>query len=531
MTAPLLQATGLSVRFAGAPRATLGPLDLQLDAGECLAVVGASGSGKSLAAAAMLGLLPAGASASGMLRLGDRTVNLALHSPSALRGSGLVWMPQDPLAALHPLRRVSAQLDECLLRYQPGDAAMRRAAALDCLQRAGLDPDPRILHSYPHRLSGGQRQRVLLALCLACGPQVLIADEPTSALDALRAADVLATLQSLRQKERLGLILISHDLGAVARHADRVMVLQDGRVVETAATARLFAAPQAEYTRRLLAAQQLPDPPTPVTSGKQPLLQIDDLRLRYRGAATDAVDVPSLRIARGEALALVGESGSGKSSLGRCLLRLIEPAAGARIVFADVDLAPLSQRHLRPQRARLQAVFQDPFASLDPRLRVGDIVTEALRVRGVARAERNQRAGELLDVVGLPADAAQRFPHQFSGGQQQRIAIARALASEPELIVCDEAVSALDAEVQAQILALLSRLRAERGLSLLFITHDLRAAASLADRIAVMQGGRIVECGPAAELLTAAQHPYTRALLDGAQRMSSHHGQYPAAPP
>jgi ABC-type glutathione transport system ATPase component len=513
MTALMLQASELCVRFAGLRRATLGPLDLHLERGECLAVVGASGSGKSLAAAAMLGLLPASASASGQLRLGERTIDLARHSPAALRGSGLVWMPQDPLAALHPLRRVSAQLDECLARFQPGDATTRRAAALDCLRRAGLDPDPRILQSYPHRLSGGQRQRVLLALCLACRPCVLIADEPTSALDALRAAEVLATLQRIRFEEQLGLILISHDLSAVARHADRVLVLQDGRVVETAATAQLFAAPQAEYTRRLLAAQQLPAPPAPRTSDSEPLLQIDGLRLRYRGAASDAVDVPSLRIGRGEALALVGESGSGKSSLGRCLLRLIEPAAGARIVFADVDLAPLSQRHLRPLRARLQAVFQDPFASLDPRQRVGDIVSEALRVRGMARTARDRRAAELLAVVGLPPDAAQRFPHQFSGGQRQRIAIARALASEPELIVCDEAVSALDAEVQGQILALLSRLRAERGLSLLFITHDLRAAASLADRIAVMQDGCIVECGPAAELLTAAQHPYTRALL------------------
>ena len=513
MTAPMLQVSQLCVRFCGGSRDTLGPLDLRLDAGECLAVVGASGSGKSLTAAAMLGLLPARASAAGLLRLGERTIDLAQQSPAALRGRGLVWMPQDPLAALHPLRRVSAQLDECLAIYQPGDAVKRHAAALDCLSRAGLDPDPRILQSYPHRLSGGQRQRVLLALCLACRPQVLIADEPTSALDAPRAAGVLQTLHRLRQEEQLGLILISHDLGAVARHADRVLVLQDGRVVETATTAQLFAAPQAEYTGRLLAAQQLPDPPAPSKASTQPLLQVHGLRLRYRGATSDAVDVPSLHIGRGETLALVGESGSGKSSLGRCLLRLIEPATGARIVFAGVDLAPLSQGRLRPLRARLQAVFQDPFASLDPRQRVSDIVTEALRVRGIGRAERERRATELLNVVALPADAAQRFPHQFSGGQRQRIAIARALASEPELMVCDEAVSALDAEVQAQVLALLSRLRAERGLSLLFITHDLRAAATLADRIAVMQGGCIVECGPVAELLTAAQHPYTRALL------------------
>jgi len=524
----LLTVEGLQVRF-GAASPTLGPVDFSLQAGECLAVVGASGSGKSLTAAALLGLLPARAHACGRLRLAERELDIARESPQAWRGRGLVWMPQDPLAALHPLRRVGDQLDECIALHQGGTRTERLAVAQECLRRAGLQPEPRLLRSHPHRLSGGQRQRLLLALCLACRPQVLIADEPTSALDALHAAAVLETLDRLRADSRLGLILISHDLGAVARHADRVLVLQGGRAVETGPTAELFAAPRAEYTRRLLEAHRLPAVSATTRPTGDDLLHIENLRLRYPRMARDAVDVPELRIARGEALALVGESGSGKSSLGRCLLRLVEPAAGARIAFADVDLAPLSQRRLRPLRSRLQAVFQDPFASLDPRQRVADIVTEALRVRGMARAEREQRAGELLEAVGLSPDSAQRFPHQFSGGQRQRIAIARALASEPELIVCDEAVSALDAEVQGQILALLSSLRAERGLSLLFITHDLRAAAALADRIAVMQDGRIVECGPTAELLSDARHPYTRALLDDVRGMDSHPDTAPSA--
>jgi peptide/nickel transport system ATP-binding protein len=525
MSEPLLSLRGLQVRFDGAPQPTLGPLDFDIAAGECLALVGPSGSGKSLTAASLLGLLPARARVGGELHFDGDRFELALRSPAPLRGHGLVWMPQDALAALHPLRGVGDQLDEMLRRHQPGPRAQRERDAQRCLRRAGLEADARLLRSPPHRLSGGQRQRMLLALCLACRPRLLIADEPTSALDALRAAEVMATFDRLRA-DGLALLLISHDLGAVARHAERVLVLEAGHAVECAPTLQLFAAPQSATAQRLLAAQRLPAPPPAQAQAPAgaPLLQVASLRLRYPRAARDAVDVPALAIHRGEALALVGESGSGKSSLGRCVLRLLDPAPGARIAFAGHEIGNASQGALRSLRPRLQAVFQDPFASLDPRQRVADIVTETLRVQGIPRAQREARAGELLGEVGLPPEAGARYPHQFSGGQRQRIAIARALASAPDLVVCDEAVSALDAEIQAQILALLARLSAQRGLSLLFITHDLRAAAALCERTAVMQEGRIVECAPTAQLLATPEHAYTQALLGAAQLVAADRG-------
>ena len=492
--------------------AVIGPVDATLRAGECLALVGESGSGKSLTLLALLGLLPPALRVSGRFWLDGVEVALGTPAQAALRGNGLALMPQDPLAALHPLRRIGAQLVETLRTVGGVARAGAPAAARALLQRCGLDP-ALAFDAWPHRLSGGQRQRALLALTLAAGPRVLLADELTSALDAALARNALDALDALRA-DGLALVLVSHDLPQVARVADRVIVLQRGRVVEQGCGHDVLAAPQAAYTRALLSARPPPRDDAADVQRAAPLLRIDHLRLRYPGARDEALRGIDLDIARGETVALVGGSGSGKSTLGRALLRLARPARGSRIRFDGQSLETLGERALRPLRRRLQVVFQDPYASLDPRQRVVDIVREPLRVHGLGdAAAQRARVAALLAAVGLPADAIDRYPAQFSGGQRQRIAIARALASDPELLVCDEAISALDAQVQAQVLALLLRLQRERGLAMLFITHDLEAAAAIAHRIAVMEDGRIVEVGPAAALLATPRHPCTRRLL------------------
>ncbi|MFC4728656.1 nickel ABC transporter ATP-binding protein NikE [Coralloluteibacterium thermophilus] len=488
----------------------LGPLDLDLRAGECLGLVGESGSGKSLATLALLGLLPPELAARGALRVDGATVALGSPAHAALRGRTLGWVPQDPLASLHPMRTVGAQLRETLVRIGGAARAAARAEAADLLARVRLPAPDALLARFPHQLSGGQRQRVLIALALAARPRVLIADEPTSALDPSLAREVLDLLDALRRELGLALLLIGHDLPQVRRVAQRVAVLRRGEVVERGATAAVLEAPAHAYTRELLAAAALP---TAVATTPGPrLLEAEALRVRYPRAAADAVDGVDLVLHRGECLALLGESGSGKSTLGRALLRLAR--SHGRILLDGQPIEALDARRLRPLRRRIGIVFQDPYASLDPRQRIAEIVAEPLRVHGVGdAAARRARAAELLRAVGLDADALPRYPHQFSGGQRQRIAIARALATDPDLLVCDEAVSALDAHHRAGILRLLGDLRTGRGLALLFITHDVDAARALADRIAVMHAGRIVETGPAATLLAAPAHPATRGIV------------------
>jgi len=518
MSAPLLSARGLSV-VDRAGHVLLQPVDLALHAGECLGLVGESGSGKSLTALALLGLLPPGLRAYGMLRQGNEPAEFLIASPAhaALRGRVLGWVPQDPLAALHPLRSVGAQLVETLraVRGLPRDAARAESAAL--LARVQLPGPHAALARFPHQFSGGQRQRVAIALALSTQPRVLVADEPTSALDARIARDILDLLDRLRREDGLALLLVSHDLPLVGEYAQRLLVLRQGEVVERGDTRAVFAAPAHAYTRTLLAADRLAPLP-PAGSGAPVLLRGEGLRVRYRGAPRAALDDVALELRRGEGLALVGESGSGKSTLGRVLLRLLRGAQG-RVLLHEADgrvhdLAALPASRLRALRARTGVVFQDPYASLDPRQRVADIVAEPLRIHGRGDGvARRARAAALLVDVGLEADLLDRYPHQFSGGQRQRIAIARALATDPELLVCDEAVSALDAHQRAAVLALLARLKRERGLALLFVTHDLAAAAAVAERIAVLEAGRIVEQGPTADVLAAPRHPHTRALL------------------
>ena len=494
-------------------RRLLGPLDLELQAGQCLGVVGESGSGKSLSALSLLGLLPPGLRAEGRLSADGQTIALGSRAHAALRGRVLGWVPQDPLAALHPLRSVGSQLLETLRLVRGLARTAARDEARSLLARVQLPEPGAALDRYPHQFSGGQRQRIAIALALATRPRVLIADEPTSALDARIARGILDLLDALRREDGLALLLISHDLPLVGAYAQRLVVLQRGQAVERGDTAAVFASPQHAYTRELLAADAIA-PAAPAVGGAAPvLLRGEGLRMRYPRAPRAALDDVSIELRRGEGLALVGESGSGKSTLGRALLRLLRGAQG-RVLLDGVDLSAATPRALRKLRARTGVVFQDPYASLDPRMRVAEIVAEPLRIhaRGDAGARR-LRAGELLQAVGLEAAMLDRYPHQFSGGQRQRIAIARALATDPELLVCDEAVSALDAHHRGAILALLAALKRERGLALLFVTHDLAAAAAVAERIAVLEAGRIVETGATAEVLRAPQHAHTRALL------------------
>ena len=502
-----------AVQVHAGERRLLGPLSLALEAGQCLGLVGESGSGKSLTGLALLGLLPPGLRASGVLRHRDAPVALGSAAHHALRGRGIGWVPQDPLASLHPLRTVGAQLVETLTVLRGLTRRAAREAARELLAKVQL-PDPGAAFArHPHQFSGGQRQRIAIALALAAQPQVLIADEPTSALDARIARDILDLLDGLRREDGLALLLISHDLPLVGAYAQRVQVLRAGEPIEAGDTAALFAAPTHAYTRELLDADRLPPAPVAPASTAAPLLQAQGLRVRYRGARTDALADVALELRRGEGLALVGESGSGKSTLGRALLRLLHGASG-RVLFDGEDVTAMDRAALRRWRAKVGVVFQDPYASLDPRLRVADIVAEPLRIHGRGDARtRHARAAELLAAVGLPEAMLDRYPHQFSGGQRQRIAIARALATDPALLVCDEAVSALDAHHRAAVLDLLAKLKRERGLALLFVTHDLVAAAAVAESIAVLEAGRIVETGATREVLHAPRHPHTRALV------------------
>ena len=529
----------LEVR-AGARR-LLGPLDLALTPGRCLGVVGESGSGKSLTALSLLGLLPKGLQATGVIDIDGRKIALNSREHTALRGRTLGWVPQDPLAALHPLRSIGAQMIETLRAHGLRDASAARMRARDLLARVQLPAPEAALSRFPHQFSGGQRQRIAIALALCSAPQSLIADEPTSALDARIAREVLDLLDDLRRNEGLGLMLISHDLPLVGAYADEVLVLRRGDVVERGAARDVFANPTQAYTRELIAADALPPsvggpsgpsvssfassaavekklgpegPPTGrLPTHRRALLRGETMTMRYPRAAAPALDGVDIVLHRGEGLALLGESGSGKSTLGRALLRLLRGAQG-RVWLDDVELTALDGAALRAQRRRIGVVFQDPYASLDPRMRVGDIVSEPLRIHGIGdAASRIAKARVLLQAVGLEPAMADRWPHQFSGGQRQRIAIARALACDPELLVCDEAVSALDAHHRRGVLELLASLKRERGVALLFVTHDLAAAAAVAERIAVLEAGRIVEQGDAREVLAHPQHAHTRALV------------------
>lgn len=507
-----LSISGLEVRLRTGDTRLLGPVDLRLEAGQCLGLVGESGSGKSLTALAMMDLLPSGLQSRGELQVDGQAIALGSPAHRRLRGRKLAWMPQDALASLHPMRRLGAQLVESLVALRGLDRDAAKREALASFERLELPSPSQLLERFPHEVSGGQRQRVNLALTLAGDPAWLIADEPTSALDPRLAREMLELLDDLRGERGLGVLLISHDLPLLGAHAQRVAILRRGALVESGETANVFREPAHEYTRELLAADRLPAPQASMPG--ETLVTVEALSLRYPRAPAPALREASFELRRGECLALIGESGSGKSSLGRALLRLLRGDVQGRVALDGEDLLQASRMRLRALRRRIGVVFQDPYASLDPRQRIVDIVGEPLRIHtDLDAAARRRQVGELLAQVGLDESALDRYPHQFSGGQRQRIAIARALAADPDLLVCDEAVSALDAQHRAGILALLERLKRERRLALLFITHDMAAATALAERVAVLHAGQVVEQGPLSAVLTEPRHPATQALL------------------
>ncbi len=523
---PLLDVRHLTIdlpRGADRPHA-VEDLTFALEHGEILCVVGESGSGKSMTAHAVMGLLPKAVTVSaGEIRhQGTNVFSLPERDQRALRGGRIAMIFQEPMTALNPLMRVGDQIDEVLRYHTTLDRAARRARVVELLASVGLPEPDHLRRSYPFRLSGGQRQRVMIAMALAVEPDILIADEPTTALDVTTQKQILELIQDIQAKRRMGVMFITHDFGVVAEIAHRVAVMQRGRIVEIGTAEEVLNRPQHPYTRQLIAAvPHLIEHREDFTRARQPVLTAEKVCKTFHlgggfftpGRKVVAGDDLSLTIHQGETVGLVGESGSGKSTLGRSIVGLIKPDSG-RILFEGVDLLSLSRPAFRPYRRHVQMVFQDPYASLNPRHTVGDIITQGPVAFGEDRHKALDKAKALLKLVGLDASAAERFPHEFSGGQRQRISIARALALEPKLLIADEPVSALDVSVQAQVLDLLEDLRHRLNLSMLFITHDLRIAAQICDTIAVMQKGRIVEIGPAKEVFGNPQHAYTRTLLD-----------------
>jgi len=515
----MLEVEGLTVALPpGADRPhAVSNVSFTVAAGEILCIVGESGSGKSVSASAVMGLLPAALRPTAG-RIGFEGADLLRATPAAmraLRGARLGMIFQEPMTALNPLMRVGQQMAEVLQVH--GAPVGRRP--LELLESVQMPDPPRMLRAYPHQLSGGQRQRVMIAMALALEPAILIADEPTTALDVTTQKEILRLIRDVQGRRGTGVLFITHDFGVVAEIADRVAVMQSGVIVEQGSAERVLNRPQHPYTRSLIAAV-----PARARAARPPetgplLLDLQGVGKTYRrpgllrGPGTPAVVNATLHIRRGETLGLVGESGSGKSTLARCIVDLVTPDQGS-IRFDGAELRGLSRAEWLPLRKRIGMVFQDPFASLNPRRRVGDIIAEGPVAHGTPRAAARARAAELLRLVQLDPGAADRFPHEFSGGQRQRIGIARALALEPELLVADEPVSALDVSVQAGILALLEELRTRLGLTMLFITHDLRVAAQVCDRVAVMQRGCIVEQGPTGTVFGDPQHDYTRTLLN-----------------
>ncbi|MAD40291.1 MAG: microcin ABC transporter ATP-binding protein [Tistrella sp.] len=516
----------IDLETAAGPRPVLDDVSLKIRQGETACLVGESGSGKSLTSLAIMGLLPPGVL---KLRSGGITLegtDLLSRTPRQLRnlrGDRMAMIFQEPMTALNPVMRVGDQIAEVLDTHARLKGAERRARVLDAMEQVHLPDIARIFRAYPHQLSGGQRQRVMIAMALILEPALLIADEPTTALDVTTQKQILSLIAEMQRVHGTAVLFITHDMGVVSEIADTVHVMRQGRLVETAPAERLFRAPEHDYTRALLAAvPSLRPRPARDPQTRPPVLDVAGLGKTYRSGgflkptlAKRAAEDVSFALKPGRTIGIVGESGSGKSTVARCVMRLIDPGQG-RVTLAGTDITHLKPGAMRRHRAKIQIVFQDPYRSLNPRRRIADSLIEGPMNFGRTRDQALTRARDLLETVGLTADALDRYPHQFSGGQRQRIAIARAVAMEPEVIVADEAVSALDVSVQDQVLKLLERLQDELGIAILFITHDLRVAAQICDEVIVMQQGRVVEQGPAGRVLVAPRHAYTHALIDAA---------------
>ena len=522
--------------------------------GEILAIVGESGSGKTVTALSIMGLLQKGNGrvTAGTVRFEGRDlITLPPDDLRRLRGVRIAMVFQEPMTSLNPVLSIGRQMTEGLLAHSDTTTDEARALAVRMLERVGLSDAVRRLGQYPHELSGGMRRRVMIAMAMVMKPSLLIVDEPTTALDLTIQAQILDLMRALIAETGTSLILITHDMGVVAEMADRVLVMRDGRVIEEADAATLFNAPRKSYTKALLAAvPTIEGGPVPAArrngDAEQPILVADNVTKTFGIAArlfaasnqTRALNRVSLAVMPGETVALVGESGSGKSTLGRAMARLLDIDRGA-IRIEGEDLARLSGRALRQTRSKVQMIFQDPYASLDPRFTVGSTVAEPIIIHGLARRrEAMERAVGLLQRVGLDGRMAHRYPHEFSGGQRQRVAIARALAAAPKIIIADEPTSSLDVSIQAQVLDLLAEIREDRGISLLFISHDLAVVHRISHRVAVMRAGRILELGPTNAVLRTPRHVYTKALLSavplpdpakrGRARLEIPPGGYPA---
>ncbi len=525
----LLSVRDLSVAFGHGTREVLAVDKVSFDiaGGETLALVGESGSGKSVTALSIMKLLPYPAAhhPSGAVSFkGNELLTMPETKIRHVRGNDITIIFQEPMTSLNPLHTIEKQLAEILLIHQglAGEAA--RARTIELLDQVGIvDPKAR-LRSYPHQLSGGQRQRVMIAMALANEPDLLIADEPTTALDVTVQAQILQLLRDTQKRLGMSMLFITHDLGIVRKIADRVCVMNQGKIVEHGAVERVFTAPEHPYTKALLAAEPKPDPAPPRPAAPV-VVQTDDLKVWFpikRGVLRKvvghikAVDGVSIEVRKGETLGVVGESGSGKTTLGLAILRLI--SSDGPVVFMGKTIQGLTFKDMRPFRRDMQIVFQDPFGSLSPRMSISDIIEEGLWVHHphLARHEREQRVLAALGDVGLDPDTRHRYPHEFSGGQRQRIALARALVLEPTFIVLDEPTSALDMLIQAQMVDLLRDLQKRRDLTYMFISHDLRVVAALASRLLVLRHGKMVEEGAAAELFKNPQSDYTRALFAAA---------------
>ena len=537
---PVLEVRNLTVALpAGADRAhAVEKVSFTVNRGEIVCLVGESGSGKSVIAFTVMGLLAKALKPQGgeILLEGENVLTASEERLRELRCTRMSMIFQEPMTALNPVMTCGEQIDEVLRTHTKLDGAARKAKIIKILTRVKLPEPERIYASYPHQLSGGQRQRIMIAMALVLDPVLLIADEPTTALDVTTQAEILKLIAELQETEGTGVLFITHDFGVVAEIAHRVAVLRWGELVEMGPTEQILSRPGAGYTRMLISSVPSIHPAhRGVRLEGKTVLRTEKLGKTYAAKSffqkarvvKAAVDV-DLDIRRGETLGIVGESGSGKSTVARCIARLIDPTEG-KVFLGDTEIATMSASRLRPHRRKVQIVFQDPYRSMNPRITVGDSIIEGPMNFGLSRGEAMARARKLMETVRLDPNALDRFPHQFSGGQRQRICIARALAMEPELLIADEAVSALDVSVQKQVLELLDEIRTRLNLAVLFITHDLRVAAQICDYVAVMSRGRVVEYGSAEQVFGSPKDDYTKALFAAAPGRHWEFGKFATA--